>query len=74
MDEFLDLVKTSGLENDLMMSGKNMTVFVPSNDAIDDFRHDMEEVGFVKNYILQTSCVYQKNYEPISFCHILLSF
>ena len=59
MDEFLDLVKTSGLENDLMMSGKNMTVFVPSNDAIDDFRHDMEEVGYVKNYILQTSCGYQ---------------
>ena len=56
MDEFLDLVKTSGLENDLMVSGKNMTVFVPSNDAIDDFRHDMEEVGVVKNYVLQTSC------------------
>ena len=48
VDEFLDLVKTSGLENDLMVSGKNMTVFVPSNDAIDDFRHDMEEVGVVK--------------------------
>ena len=56
MDEFLDLVKTSGLENDLMMSEKNMTVFVPSNDAIDDFRHDMEEVGVIKNYILETSC------------------
>ena len=59
MDEFLDLVKTSGLENDLMMSGRNMTVFVPSNDAIDDFRHDMEEVGVVKNYVLQTSCDYK---------------
>ena len=60
VDEFLDLVKTSGLENDLMMSGNNMTVFVPSNDAIDDFRHDMEEVGVVKNYILQTSFGYLK--------------
>ena len=60
VDEFLDLVKTSGLENDLMMSGRNMTVFVPSNDAIDDFRHDMEEVGVVKNYILQTSFGYLK--------------
>jgi hypothetical protein len=43
----VDLVKTSGLENDLMMSGHNVTVFVPSNDAIDDFRHDMEEVHFI---------------------------
>ena len=40
----MDLVKTSGLENDFMLSGQNVTVFVPSNDAIDDFRHDMEEV------------------------------
>ena len=42
----MDLVKTSGLEKDLMLSGNNVTVFVPSNDAIDDFRHDMEEVHF----------------------------
>ena len=27
-----------------MHSVTNVTVFVPSNDAIDDFRHDMEEV------------------------------
>jgi len=47
VDEFVDLVKTSGLENDLILSGKNMTVFVPSNDAIDDFRHDMEELNSV---------------------------
>ena len=44
VDEFIDLIKTSGLENDLMHSVTNVTVFVPSNDAIDDFRHDMEEV------------------------------
>ena len=49
VDEFVDLVKTSGLENELMLSGNNVTVFVPSNDAIDDFRHDMEEVHFFNN-------------------------
>ena len=40
----MDLIKTSGMENELMHSASNVTVFVPSNDAIDDFRHDMEEV------------------------------
>ena len=44
VDEFVDLVKSSGLENDLLLSGNNVTIFVPSNDAIEDFRHDMEEV------------------------------
>ena len=44
VDEFLDLVKTSGLETELLYYGRNVTIFVPSNDAIEDFRHDMEEV------------------------------
>ena len=58
----MDLVKTSGLENDLMQSGQNVTVFVPSNDAIDDFRHDMEEVNFymsrkIRIYLLFQFCI-----------------
>jgi uncharacterized surface protein with fasciclin (FAS1) repeats len=47
VDEFVDLVKSSGLENDLLLSGNNVTIFVPSNDAIEDFRHDMEELNSV---------------------------
>ena len=47
MDEFIDLIQTSGLEDSLLKTGQNLTVFVPSNDAIEDFRHDMEEVYFI---------------------------
>ena len=41
VDEFLELVKTSDKQDELL---NNVTVFVPSNDAVEDFRHDMEAV------------------------------
>ena len=44
VDEFMELIKASGLEGDILQSNNNVTVFVPSNDAVEDFRHDMEQV------------------------------
>ena len=58
----MDLIKTSGMENELMHSASNVTVFVPSNDAIDDFRHDMEEVSIITTYFCTRISVFYKIY------------
>ena len=43
-----------------MHSENNVTVFVPSNDAIDDFRHDMEEVSIITTYFCTRRLVFYK--------------
>ena len=43
--EFVQLVKTSDVEN--LLKNKNVTVFLPSDDAIEDFRHELEELNSV---------------------------
>jgi transforming growth factor-beta-induced protein len=42
--EFLALVDSSGLKT---MLSDNVTVFLPSDDAIEDFRHDLEKLNAV---------------------------
>lgn len=41
-DEFLQLLKATNLES---MLKENMTVFVPTDDAVEDFRHDLEKMN-----------------------------
>ena len=40
--EFMELIDTTGM-NDMLK--ENITVFVPSDDAIEDFRHDLEKLN-----------------------------
>ena len=46
VEEFNELLVESGMELD---KSKNMTLFVPSNDAIEDFRHDLEQLNSLDN-------------------------
>jgi len=45
VEEFAELLKENGIMDDL----SNMTIFVPSNEAIEDFRHDLEHLNSVDN-------------------------
>ena len=45
VEEFAELLKENGIMNDL----SNMTIFIPSNEAIEDFRHDLEHLNSVDN-------------------------
>merc|ERR1711963_474981 len=45
VEEFAELLK----ENEIMDELANMTIFVPSNEAIEDFRHDLEHLNSVDN-------------------------
>lgn len=45
VEEFAELLK----ENSLMDGMENITVFVPSNEAIEDFRHDLQHINVVEN-------------------------
>jgi len=42
-EEFEELLEEAGMMD--LLEKQNLTVFVPSNDAIEDFRHDLEEVS-----------------------------
>ena len=44
-EEFAELLKENRIMDDLV----NMTVFVPSNEAIEDFRHDLQHLNAVDN-------------------------
>ena len=46
VEEFNELLVESGMELD---KSKNITLFVPSNDAIEDFRHDLEQLNSLDN-------------------------
>ena len=46
VEEFNELLQESGIE---IPSDQNMTIFVPSNDAIEDFRHDLEQLNTLDN-------------------------
>ena len=43
--EFVQLIKTSDMEN--LLKEKNFTVFLPTDDAIEDYRHDLEQLNSV---------------------------
>ncbi len=43
--EFMELLKSSELSNYLE---QNVTMFVPSNDAVEDFRHDLQRLNAVE--------------------------
>ena len=45
VEEFAELLKENGIMDDL----SNMTIFVPSNEAVEDFRHDLEHLNSVDN-------------------------
>lgn len=47
--DFVQLVRTSGLEE--KMSGNNMTLFVPSDDAVRDFTDSLQEANQVEFYV-----------------------
>ena len=46
VEEFNELLVESGMELD---KNKNLTLFVPSNDAIEDFSHDLEQLNSLDN-------------------------
>jgi len=43
--EFMELLNSTDLSHFL---NKNVTIFVPSNDAVEDFRHDLQRVNAVE--------------------------
>jgi len=43
-EEFEQMLETTGMMENLP---ENVTIFVPSNDAVEDFRHDLEELNAV---------------------------
>jgi len=43
-EEFEQMMEITGILNDMP---DNVTIFVPSNDAVEDFRHDLEELNAV---------------------------
>ena len=47
VEEFAELLKESGLMKD--MDKDNLTLFIPSNEAIEDFRHDLQHLNSVEN-------------------------
>ena len=61
VEEFNELLQESGIE---IPSDQNMTIFVPSNDAIEDFRHDLERLNSVDNernsYNIDDGLTYRK--------------
>ena len=70
VDEFLELVKTSDKQDELL---NNVTVFVPSNDAVEDFRHDMEAV--IQLPVIQTHTkMNRKHANPYHFIHNFFYF
>lgn len=46
VEEFNELLVESGID---IPSDQNVTIFVPSNDAIEDFRHDLEQLNTLDN-------------------------
>ena len=61
VEEFSELLTESGME---LPNSKNLTIFVPSNDAIEDFRHDLERLNSVDNernsYNIDDGLTYRK--------------
>ena len=47
VEEFAELMKESGIMEE--MSNTNLTMFVPSNEAIEDFRHELQHLNSVEN-------------------------
>ncbi len=45
--EFLELMKDGGLED--VLEEANVTILVPSDDAVEDFRHDLEELNSISS-------------------------
>ena len=47
-EEFAELLKENGLMDELLE--QNVTLFVPSNEAIEDFRHDLQHLNTLGDY------------------------
>ena len=45
VEEFAELLKENGIMDEL----SNMTIFIPSNEAVEDFRHDLQHLNSVDN-------------------------
>ena len=46
--KFESLLESAGM---MELLDQNLTIFVPSNDAVEDFRHDLEEVATSVNFV-----------------------
>ena len=47
-EEFETLLESADM---MSLLDQNLTLFVPSNDAVEDFRHDLEEVATSVNFV-----------------------
>ena len=49
------------------MCAQNLTMFVPSNDAVEDFRHDLEEVATSVNFVQSNDVPEGNNADAITY-------